>query len=88
MLDAMCWLPVNVPCIAVYLCVSKMSQKHSGMEIQKIKKNRCGLEGPGIATQWGRGFPYQSRLASKATQPPIQWAPGFFSGGKAAGAGR
>jgi len=49
---------------------------------------RYGLDGPGIESRWGRDSPHPSRLALRPTQPPIQWAPVLFPGGKAAGAWR
>ena len=44
--------------------------------------------GSGIESRRGRDCPHPSRLALGSTQPPIQWVPGLFPGGKAVGAWR
>jgi hypothetical protein len=47
---------------------------------------RYGLDGPEIESRWGRDFSQPPRSALGPTQPPIQWVPGLFPGGKATGA--
>jgi len=46
---------------------------------------RYGMDGPGIESWWGRDFPHRCIPALGPTQPPIQWIPALFPGGKAAG---
>jgi hypothetical protein len=49
---------------------------------------RYRLDGPGIKSWWWGNFPYLFRPALGPTQSPIQCVPGFFPGGKSAGAWR
>ena len=48
---------------------------------------RYRLYSPGIESQSGRDFPFPFRAALGSTQPPTQWVPSLFTGGKAAGRG-
>ena len=47
-----------------------------------------GLDGHRMESRRGRDFPYLSRPALGPTQPPVQSAPGLFTGGKVAEACR
>jgi hypothetical protein len=50
--------------------------------------NGYGLDGLGIDSQWGVGFPHLCTPALGPTQPPVQWVPGFSRGKIAAKAWR
>jgi len=47
---------------------------------------RYALDDPGIESRWGRDIPHTSRPTVGPTQPPVQWMPVLFPGGKVAGA--
>ena len=65
-------------------CLGKRSGRDSSVGIA----TRYGVDGPEFETRWGRAFSHSSRPVLGPTQPPIQWVPTFFCGGKAAGAWR
>jgi hypothetical protein len=58
--------------------------RHSSVGIA----TRCGLDSPGSNPSGGRGFPHPSRPALGPVQPPIQWVPTLFPGGKTVGVWR
>jgi len=41
---------------------------------------RYGLEGQGIESRWGRGFPNLFRPTLGPSQPPVWWVPGLSRG--------
>ena len=47
---------------------------------------RYGLDGPRIESRCGRDFPHLSKPALGPIQPPMEWVPGLFPGGKEAAA--
>jgi hypothetical protein len=59
--------------------------KYVGQDSSVGIATRYGLNGPEIESRWGRDFSQPSIPALGPTQPPIQWVPGVFPGGKAAG---
>ena len=68
-------------------CGPKFQNQQLSSIISDIRiATRYGLDGPGIESRLGRDFSQPSRLALGPTQPSIQWVPGLFPWGKAAGA--
>ena len=55
-----------------YLKLYLNMDRHGAVDIT----TRYGLNGPGLELRWMRHFPDLSRMASRPTQPPVQWMPG------------
>jgi hypothetical protein len=68
------------------LCISSLKRVSRDSSVGIA--TRYGLDGPGIESQWVRDFPHPSRPTLGPNQPSIQWAPGPFPRGRAAGAWR
>ena len=68
---------------------TSLPQKHDmyrGPEWFSRYSNWQQFDGPGIESRRGRNSRLSSRPGLGPTQPSIQWVPGLFPGGKAAGA--
>jgi len=55
---------------------SRPGQRSLHIDLLRAERSR-------IECRWGRDFPRSSTPALGPTQPPIQWVPGLFPGGKA-----
>jgi hypothetical protein len=63
----------------------KCNTKIGGRDSVVIRATLYGMDGPGIESRWEPDFPQQSIPGLGPTQLPVQWVPGLFPGGKAAG---
>jgi hypothetical protein len=76
------------PCLESTLNYSGYSHSVWGRDSSVGIATRYRLEGPEIESRWERDVPHPSRPALGPTQPPIQWVPALFRGGRPAGAWR
>jgi hypothetical protein len=73
---------IMVMVIIIIIIIISISGRDSSVGIA----TRYELDGPGIESRWRRDFQHPSRPVLGPIQPPIQWVPGLFPMGKAAGA--
>jgi hypothetical protein len=59
-------LPVLLLLLQSHILITQNTSKNTQI------KFHCGLDGPGIESQWRQDFPHPSRLTLGPTQPPIQ----------------
>jgi hypothetical protein len=62
----------NINILFISISISKVDQ-----DISVNIASRYGLDGPGIESGWGRGFPHPSRPTLGPTQSRVQWVPGL-----------
>jgi hypothetical protein len=81
-------IPGIIPCswLRPLLCFDHLEAYFVGRDSSVGIATRYGLDGPGIKSRCGRDFQHNDRPVLGPTQPPVQWVPGLFPGGKAAGA--
>ena len=80
----------HISIAATWLSVGSCPFLNRGRDSSVGVATRYGMGGPGLnpGGGGGRDFPHSSIPALGPTQPPVQWVPDLFPGGKAAGARR
>jgi len=58
--------------------INHTSYRHGGPGSSVGIVTGYGLDGPGIESRWGRGFPHLSGPTLGPTQRPVQWVPGLY----------
>jgi hypothetical protein len=66
-------------------CTEDVTEKNKHL-CNSLQAGRSGDRVPLGVGGGGRDFPHPSRQSPGPAQPHVQWVPGFFPGGKVAGA--